>query len=306
MTKKFFIILLVLMLLTLFVSCSSDMENTGTTAAPTGTPEEDKTPAETTIDMRVMSFNLRYTDFITERIDLVIKMIETYKPDSVGFQEATGAWVALLAERLGDEYAYVSCGRNEDNTGEASSIFYLKSRFKEVESGTKWMSNTPDVAGSKLPESSNPRIFTYVVLEEKETHKSFVHVNTHLEHTSEDARVAQVEILLNYISRFDDSKIPCVLTGDFNCTAGSRSYNQVIAYGLVNSSTIAKKVHEGETYHGYGTTSSIIDFIFVSNAHISVDFYRVCNEVFLSETGKILYPSDHNPVIADIKIGEKI
>ena len=106
------------------------------------------------MNTRVMSFNIRCAEFTAERIDLVIKMVEMYKPSSVGFQEATDAWVETLASRLGDEYAYVSCGRDSNKKGEATPIFYLRSRYALIESGTKWMSETPDVPGSKVPMES--------------------------------------------------------------------------------------------------------------------------------------------------------
>ena len=59
---------------------------------------------ENTVTARVMSFNIRVDEFTPERIDLVIKMIETYKPDSIGFQEATDEWIEVLVDRIGEEY----------------------------------------------------------------------------------------------------------------------------------------------------------------------------------------------------------
>lgn len=257
---------------------------------------------EIIMNTRVMSFNIRCAEFTSERIDLVIKMIETYKPSSVGFQEATDAWVETLASRIGNEYAYVSCGRDANRKGEATPIFYLKSRYNLIESGTKWMSETPDVAGSKVPESSLPRIFTYVVLEEIGTGGKYTHINTHLEHTSDEARIKQMKILFEYLKEFDAKGISYVLTGDFNCDPESSTYKSIIEYGLSDSCDISKTAEKGATFHGYGKTSSVIDFIFVQSERTEVDFYRACTETFFYEDGSVAYPSDHNPVIIDAKI----
>lgn len=253
------------------------------------------------MDMRIMSFNIRCGEFTPERTELVIQMINTYKPSSVGFQEATDGWVNALVQGIGDEYGCVSCGRNADRHGEATPVFYLKSRFKAVESGTKWMSDTPDVPGSKIQESSLPRIFTYVLLEEIGTGGRCIHVNTHLEHTSEEARIKQINVLIKEVKKIGDKNTSLVLTGDFNCYTTETTYEKVIDSGLTDAMTIAKKKEEGPTYHGYGKASELIDFIFVESEKTEVDFYRVCTETFLYSDGSIAYPSDHNPVIIDAK-----
>ena len=254
------------------------------------------------MNTRIMSFNIRCAEFTAERIDLVIKMIEIYKPSSVGFQEATDAWVETLASKLGDDYAYVSCGRDSNKKGEATPVFYLKSCYTLLESGTKWMSETPDVPGSKVPESSLPRIFTYAVLEEIASGAKYTHINTHLEHTSDAARIKQMAILFEYLKEFDAKGIAYVLTGDFNCEPTSSTYGSIIEYGLSDSSDIAKISEKGTTFHGYGVTSAVIDFIFVQSERTEVDFYKACTETFLYKDGSIAYPSDHNPIIIDAKI----
>ena len=267
--------------------------------------EENAEVADEALGMRVMSFNILCNEFTSERINMVIHMIQTYQPDIIGFQDATVAWMTTLAERLGDDYGYVGCGRNADLTGEATPVFYQKSRFTLVESETLWLSDTPDVAGSKFESSSLPRIMTCATLEEVGTGKRFVHVNTHLDHTSEEARKAQIGVLLSQLVDLDKKQMPYVLTGDFNCTATSNEYRRLTTYGLANSANLAKVTERGNTYHGYGTTGSVIDFIFLNKETATVDYYRACDEVFVTVDGSVTYPSDHNPIIADLSIKEK-
>lgn len=251
--------------------------------------------------IRVMTFNIRCNEFTEERIDLVFRMIDLYAPDTIGFQEATVGWMNVLKERLGDRYGCVGVGRNADHSGEASPVFYLKSKFELLDSGTKWMSETPDVAGSKVAESSLPRVFSYAELKMISTGQTFVHVNTHLEHTSEEARVLQAGYLVSFLEEYRSRGLSYVVTGDYNCTAGAGSYNTMINSGLRDALDISEETHEGRTYHGYGTTSKVIDHIFVSEA-VEVSYYKACTETFKYADGSIAYPSDHNPVVADCEI----
>ena len=76
--------------------------------------------------------------------------------------------------------------------GEYSAIFYRTDKFDLIESGTKWLSPTPDEPCSyyvyKDPDTgvtyraNFPRIMTYAVLERKTDGARFIYVNTHLDH----------------------------------------------------------------------------------------------------------------------------
>ena len=254
-----------------------------------------------TSNLRAMTFNIRCAEYTTERIELVFRMIDLYAPDTIGFQEVTVKWMGLLKDRLGSRYGYVGVGRNADHSGEASPVFYLKSKFELLDSGTKWMTETPDVSGSKVPESSLPRVFSYAVLKVKETGQTFVHVNTHLEHTSEKAREIQAGHLLKFLETYRDTGMTYIVSGDFNCAKGAGSYSLMTSSGLRDALSIADEAVRGATYHGYGKTSTVIDHIFVSGG-VEVSYYKACTETFPSASGGIAYPSDHNPVIIDYVI----
>ena len=133
-----------------------------------------------------------------KRLDAVVETILKYRPAVVGVQEATDTWIALLNQRLGDIYTIVGDGRNETRGDEHSAILYLTAEFDCLESGTKWLSDTPDVPGSKFAESHYTRIMTYVHLSRKSDGREFLHVNTHLEwnHSDNPTNTQQTEILL--------------------------------------------------------------------------------------------------------------
>ena len=259
----------------------------------------------------VMSFNLMagsQSNPESKRIDAVVETILKYRPSVVGVQEATDTWISLLNQRLGDIYTIVGEGRNGDGSGEHSAILYLTEEFDCIESGTKWLSETPDKKGSQFAESHYKRIMTYALLSRKSDSKQFLHVNTHLDYGSSDAeeavKVAQMQVIFDEIRDFSPDFI--IITGDFNATADSPVYQMITDKGYKDSCHDAAL--EDPTYHGLmGTTGepSHIDFIFYESIyHSKYDTYylsniydRICTERVNNEN-----VSDHYPIFAILAI----
>ena len=244
----------------------------------------------------VMSFNLMAgAQKGDKRVDRVIELILKYRPAVIGVQEATDNWMGILRERLGDIYTVVGVGRNAEGHDEHSAILYCTAEFDCLESGTKWLSDTPDVAGSKFADSHYTRIMTYALLSRKSDGKQFLHVNTHLDYGStpeeEQVKVAQMQVLFEEIAKF--SEAPTIITGDFNATVGSPVYELIMEKGYEDSCSAS--LVSAPTYHGLmGTTGapSHIDFAF-SKGMQSTEYYRVCNERVDNEN-----VSDHYPIFS--------
>jgi endonuclease/exonuclease/phosphatase family metal-dependent hydrolase len=246
--------------------------------------------------LTAMSFNVWVGGQTPERNERVLTMVRNYFPDTVGFQEVDPIWLAVLREGLKDQYAYVGEGRNGGNSGEYNPIFYKKELFNLIDSGTKWLSDTPNVAASKYSESSLPRIYTYALLEKKSDGQKIMIVNTHFDHTSAEARELQAKVLVEYLKKV--SEYPIVLTGDFNCASNSTAYSTIIKSGVADSNGIAdKRENNAATFTNYGTSNKIIDFVFVSPKDIAVTYYKVCNEAINGD-----FPSDHHPVLIEYAV----
>ena len=251
----------------------------------------------------VMSFNLMagsQSNPESKRVDAVVETILKYRPAVVGVQEATDTWIALLNQRLGNIYTIVGDGRNETRGDEHSAILYLTAEFDCIESGTKWLSDTPDVPGSKFAESHYTRIMTYVHLSRKSDGEEFLHVNTHLDYGTspeeESVKFAQIEVLFSQIEKF--ANLPIIITGDFNATVDSPVYNRVIEEGYTEVAYYISAEDREPTYHALmGTTgeSSHIDFVFYKRVHSYVyhTYYRICTERVDNEN-----VSDHYPIFA--------
>ena len=213
-------------------------------------------------------------------------------PDTFGVQEATGEWMNKLNDALKDDYAYVGVGRNGtgDINDEYCAVFYRKDKFKLVDSGTKWLSRTPDKV-SKMEGAIYQRIFTYALLEDIQTKKQLVHINTHTDHVSPDeggyqVRLEQVKVITAFIkANFAD--IPYIVSGDLNDPKTAPSISHLLASGMDDSADIALISDKEPTFK-----QTTIDFLLVSEGDFTVYEYDVETEKFNGS-----YPSDHRAVI---------
>lgn len=259
-------------------------------------------PEKSQESVRIVSFNVRCANdlygSVKGRGELLSSAIEQYAPDSFGVQEATKDWLAILEEKLGDKYDYVSQMRDGKSSSEASAVFYLKDKYNLIDSGTIWLSDTPEKFASKFTMSFCPRIASWAVLENKLTGESYIHVNTHLDHVLENVRVKQVQVLQEKIKELSKDGTPVVCTGDFNTKQDADAYKKM-SETMIDSKLIASVSDDGATYINYGRNpleTKPIDFIFVSQG-VKVNTYKIIDE-------KIdrMYLSDHAGLCADIEL----
>lgn len=250
---------------------------------------------------RVMSFNVRCANdpegSIKNRSKIVTAIIEQYLPDSFGVQEATPRWLDIIDEAFAHRYGRV--GEARDDSGaftEYSCVYYLKDKYNLVDSGTIWLSETPDVPNTGSFDTACKRIASWAVLEDKQTGVKYTHINTHLDHVLESTRVGQAGVLVDKLKQLQ-SEGTVVCTGDFNTFEDGEVYATMLKH-TDDTRTVAKNTDSGITYHDYGKIkedeSSAIDFIFVTKG-TEVENYKI-----IRNTAKDMYPSDHYPIVADI------
>ena len=258
-------------------------------------------PEKAPDSIRVISYNVRCASdlfgSVNVRSRLLIAQIEEYLPDSFGVQEATGKWMKLLSRRLSDKYACVTQHRDEDPDSEASAVFYLKDKFDLVDSGTIWLSDTPDTPYTKHKDSGCTRIATWATLKMKGTDKLYTHINTHLDHVSDEARVMQVKVLNTKIRELSGNGTPVICTGDFNAPEKSVVYDEMLTT-LKDSKYLAAQSDEGPTYHDYANAEveETIDFIFVPEK-TKVARYKIIDELVSG-----MFASDHYGLSIDLYI----
>ena len=249
-----------------------------------------KAPAPETV--RIMSFNVRDGEF--DREEIVPQVIADYLPDSVGLQECEGTWFLTLKTYLPD-YEIIGVGRltGMPLLGESTAIMYRKDKYKLVDCGTFWLSQTPCLVSIGW-DAKYHRTCTWAVLESRETGERYAHVNTHLDNRGAEARTKGLDLVLQKAAEFD---MPVVVTGDFNFPKGSDLYKQLTAGELTDVSAIAEKADSGCTSHAYNGTvkGSPIDFILVNEKITDVKSYNIMREKYNDR-----YVSDHYPIYADM------
>lgn len=262
-------------------------------------------------DLTVVSFNTAApwgTSFDdTAGEDRVIRFADYMKqasPELIGTQELNSSWLESLGTLLPEyeSYAVKRGGDDDESRSEMNGIFWLKNRFTPLEKDTFWLSQTPekesrftytDENGEEQEAGCN-RICTYAVLSDNVTNKTVIFLNTHLDNSSEEARLCGSKLICEKIKelreKYADAAV--VLSGDFNQTSDSDVYKNITE--VLNDTTDQNKARATWQDWGYTDTGDQpIDFIFTSCEGIN---YQV-----LDYKGDG-YISDHYGIKTDIVI----
>lgn len=263
--------------------------------------------------VKVMSFNIRFgaandgENRWAKRSYLVAETITLFDPDLLGGQEVLGFQAQFLQELL-PEFGFHGVGR-EDGTdkGEFVPLLYRKSRFDLVDSGHFWLSETPEVAGSKSWDSSLPRMASWVKLSDKQNAgKQLVFINTHFDHRGKQARLESAKLIRKRADQFIADGLPVIITGDFNTNEDLKPYQALMAdgsgtsAGFVDSYRAAhpeRKADEASFSRWNGhREGSRIDWVLHSPDFVTLE--SVIN--YTNDNGR--YPSDHYPVQAVVRL----
>lgn len=244
--------------------------------------------------------NLIKGTYTTRRAHLFAQQMNNTLPDSFGVQEINTFWVEHFKELLPqyDYYGVKRGGDSEEKTSEMSGIFYLKEKYSLLDSGTFWISNTPDTE-SKFDGAACYRICSYAVLENKATGFKYIHMNTHLDHVSTEAQNLGGNLILNKSQElkknYPDAKT--VITGDFNQSIDGEAIKILSANGFISANTVVENGDKVATYHGWtgNKEDAPIDFIFADNT-MKIKSYNVQNE----KVGNS-FASDHYMITAEIE-----
>ncbi len=258
--------------------------------------------------VRVMTMNLRYDnpdDSINawpNRVSVFSRTISDEKPDIIGFQEVLWHQYEVMDSVL-KNYNSVGVGRDDGaRGGELNPVFFSKERFDLVRTITFWLSDTPEIPGSKGWGASLPRIVTWLELVDKNNHMHFYFFNTHFAHDSDSARIMSSRILLNEVARIAGG-FPFIVTGDFNMLPYSTGYSILTGPDesvplLKDAYFISERKPTGPTYTYNGFSdkpgTGRVDYIFVKNG------LRVLNHATMIEKEDQIFISDHWPVTARI------
>lgn len=263
---------------------------------------------------QLITFNIRYDnpqDYPNswqERRDALVAFLKEQQADVLGLQEVLAGQMDYLSEALEADYYSIGVGREDGKRqGEYTPIFYKKSRLSLQEQGYLWLSETPQLAGSKGWDAACERMVTYAVFRDKKGEPLIV-LNTHLDHVGKEARRQSVR-LIDSLSRELSSRYQTqhiALLGDLNVSPQDQTIGLLEgitleggialrdSYAMAERSGTPRRGSEG-TFHNWGKISpeksERIDYILLPQ---NTDIYSYETYEALHPSG--VYLSDHKAV----------
>jgi endonuclease/exonuclease/phosphatase family metal-dependent hydrolase len=257
--------------------------------------------------LHVMSFNLRYASDSTpnswvQRRPALAALLRDERPTVLGTQEGLYGQLKDIEQDLPGYYDWIGIGRAGGSRDEFMAVFYDSRRLTPMEFDHYWLSDTPNLIGSKSWGSASIRMVTSVRFADNRTRAEFVFVNTHLDDQSELARTRAAELLRDRINAISPA-LPVVLTGDFNAPAqNSVPYGILTGSGLSDAWTAAtdRRTPQYGTWHGYQPPvvgGPRIDWI-LTRGPVAVSAAAINP---FAHNGQL--PSDHFPMQALLTVG---
>ncbi|MFM8172920.1 MAG: endonuclease/exonuclease/phosphatase family protein [Pirellulaceae bacterium] len=186
--------------------------------------------------VRVMSYNIRYgtaadgPNHWNLRKGKLVGLIERFGPDLLGTQETLASQQEYLLEQLTGYESY-GVGRDDgDRQGEMASVFWKANRWRCIDRGTFWLSETPEQVASRGWDAALPRIATWVQLKEvqREDAADLLWINVHFDHRGPRARLESARLLARWVldrsKKSPSQRFDVVVTGDFNAGEESEPY----------------------------------------------------------------------------------
>ena len=230
-----------------------------------------------------------------------------------GACERIASWAKLQDKVSGKEFFALNthldhvgvAARREDGKekGEYSALWYKKDRFNLLDSGYFWLSETPEVAGSKGWDGACERIASWAKLQDKVSGKEFFALNTHLDHVGVAARREGISLMLDKVNELSGN-LPVVVTGDFNASPESDVIKHVTDPSNPEHLTDARQASAivygpAWSFHDFGKIPydkrPLIDYVFVRNG------LKVLRYGVLAETENNAFLSDHAPILVTVE-----
>nr|AOE09099.1 endonuclease/exonuclease/phosphatase family protein [uncultured bacterium] len=257
-------------------------------------------------ELGLMSYNIRLAtesdgeNAWSKRKEFLKNQVLFYAPDVMGIQEALPEQMQYLNDNLKD-YKSLGVGREGENKGEFSALFYNAAKLDVLKSDTFWLSETPDTISTGW-DAALPRICTYALFQDKSSNEKFYVFNTHFDHVGVEARKKASELILTKMNELNTENVDVFLTGDLNLEPDSAPI-AVLKSKLFDTYDIAPMGPFGPsgTYNGFKFDEPVtrrIDYIFQGKSNTNL----VLQHAVLSDSKNLRYASDHLPVYVLIKL----
>ncbi|GAB3985706.1 endonuclease/exonuclease/phosphatase family protein [Spirosoma daeguense] len=258
--------------------------------------------AQKTEPITVASYNLRYKNKNDgpnnweNRKEDVKSLIRFHEFELFGTQEALREQLNDVAELQG--FAFIGAGRDDGKeAGEHSAIFYKKDRFKVLQSGNFWLSETPDKPGKGWDATCCNRICSWAKFNDTKTKKDFYFFSVHFDHQGVEARRQSGKLMVAKIKEIAKNA-PVILAGDFNSTPETEQIQTI--------KTLLSDTHDVTATPPYGPEGTFNSFKFDAPMDKRIDYifvskpFDVLKYGVLTDAKEQRYPSDHQPVMVKV------
>jgi len=271
------------------------------------TPAQSTNPASPAT-LTVMTYNLKFgstnpPNAWPTRRPIMREIIQQIAPDVFGTQEGLYEQLKDIATDLPD-YNWIGLSRESGSRGEFAAVFYRKARFEPLAFDHFWLSDTPEDIGSKTWGTKWPRMVTWVKFLDRQTQQEFYLWNTHFDNDLQTARTNSATLIRQRVAALD-TKLPLILTGDFNAAGGTNAaYKILTAGGFFADTWMTARERKGE---GLNTSNG---FKAIRHNGVRIDWILTRGGVVADSTEIVTFsrngqfPSDHFPLVTRMRFSE--
>lgn len=263
-------------------------------------------------ELTVATFNIRYSIEKNHKFDstrgedwqrrgpVAAALIRFHEFEIFGVQEALLHQLEDLSTWL-PGYNYAGVGRDDGKQeGEHTAVFYQKEKFKVLDHGDFWLSETPQKPSMGWDGTCCHRMCTWVHFEDLESGKLFYFFNTHFDHQAVVARKESAKLILSKINEIAGDS-PVIFMGDLNGDHQSDWYKTLESSSILEDTYLQAEAPYAVngSFNGFGKrteSKSIIDHVFVTKQ------FETLKWGILTDTYHGKFPSDHFPVMVKLKL----
>ena len=256
--------------------------------------------------IRIMSYNIPMGNILVtdgngrntweNRCAVIHQYLNDVAPDLLGMQEPVRQELCDILRGI-PNYAMVGTGRNDGKeSGEYTAIIYRTDRFRVLDTGNYWLTETPDVH-SKVEGSSHYRIATWAYMEDLHSGARFLITNTHLSYDSQPVRQAQIRVVKQHmldLNKKFGKDLPHYFTGDFNMKDTEDNYTYVLNWKILLRDMWTSSRRRKHYSTGSKAPTGRIDYIYATK-NVTSTYAQWDNR----KTPDGFWMSDHDPLWAD-------
>lgn len=242
------------------------------------------------------------------RAKLSADLTKRHVPDLIGFQEfQDGNRETYDRELPGYDYRL---GPEYENfpPRACNAIYWNPQRLQLLDAGGFWLSTTPEVFSGSWG-THQKRSANWVWFRDASTEKEFVHLNTHLDHKSVEARRQGARLIVQRLRDLTGGRLPILVTGDFNADPAFAVHRIFTDDGFDDAHLLAGS-RRARTFHKFQGEDFVprrperegrIDWILLRNGDKQTKWICASCHV-VREAQPPVYPSDHYPVTVNLSL----